>query len=154
MKIEFWSVGKNHDAHVKDAIDLYSSRIKHYFPCEWRIFAPSKLKIQAEAKSAEGNMLLQAKQQGDFLVSLDEYAKQMDSKQLANFIEKQSFKSIKRLIFVIGGAYGFDQQFLQKCDHQWSLSKLTFPHQLVRVILAEQVYRACTIIRNEQYHHQ
>lgn len=89
----------------------------------------------------------------DYLVALDEKGKQFNSQQLAVFIQTRANDSIKRLVFSIGGAFGLDIQVLQRANFSWSLSLLTFPHQMVRLILAEQVYRACTIIRNEKYHH-
>jgi 23S rRNA (pseudouridine1915-N3)-methyltransferase len=78
----------------------------------------------------------------------------MSSKKLAQFIQGRANESIKTLVFLVGGAFGLDEMILQRANYKWSLSQLTFPHQLVRLILAEQVYRACTIIRNEKYHHQ
>ncbi|HEY6063922.1 MAG TPA: 23S rRNA (pseudouridine(1915)-N(3))-methyltransferase RlmH, partial [Chitinophagaceae bacterium] len=90
----------------------------------------------------------------DYLVALDGNGKQFSSEELAGFIQARANESTKQLIFLIGGAYGIDQTVLERADHRWSLSHLTFPHQLVRLILAEQVYRACTITRNEKYHHK
>lgn len=153
MKIQFWAIGKNNEPHFNDAIELFTSRIKHYFPVEWKIFSSPKIADHGLLKTAEGKILLQAASSGDFLVALDEFGKQMTSSEFATFIEKQSFKSTKNLVFIIGGAYGLDTEFLARCDFKWSLSKLTFPHQLVRVLLAEQTYRACTILRGEKYHH-
>ena len=86
--------------------------------------------------------------------ALDERGKMISSENLAELIEKRTGEGCKRLIFLIGGAYGLDESILQKAHFRWSLSKLVFPHQLVRLILAEQVYRACTILRNEKYHHK
>ncbi|HEY9362028.1 MAG TPA: 23S rRNA (pseudouridine(1915)-N(3))-methyltransferase RlmH, partial [Chitinophagaceae bacterium] len=90
----------------------------------------------------------------DYLVALDERGKQFTSEQLASFIQGRANESVKRMIFLIGGAYGIDDVLLKKANYKWSLSQLTFPHQLVRLILAEQVYRACSILRNEKYHHK
>ena len=89
----------------------------------------------------------------DVLVALDEKGMQWSSNDLAELIQQRANNSIKNLIFLIGGAYGLHETILKKCNYKWSLSKLVFPHQLVRLILSEQVYRACTIIRNEKYHH-
>ena len=89
----------------------------------------------------------------DYLVALDERGKEMSSVTLANFIQARANESTKRLVFLIGGAFGIDKAVLDRADFKWSLSSLTFPHQLVRLILAEQVYRACSILRNEKYHH-
>ena len=88
-----------------------------------------------------------------FLIALDERGKPLNSEGLADFMMKRSNESTKNLIFLIGGAYGIDEAVLKRADFKWSLSQLVFPHQLVRLILAEQVYRACTILRNEKYHH-
>jgi 23S rRNA (pseudouridine1915-N3)-methyltransferase len=93
-------------------------------------------------------------QKDDFLVALDEHGKQFSSVALADFIEKQTTASTKNLVFLIGGAFGLDEEVLKRANFKWSLSQLTFPHQLVRLILAEQIYRACSIIRNEKYHHK
>ena len=88
-----------------------------------------------------------------YLIALDENGKQWNSPELAGFIQQKANESAKNIIFLIGGAYGLHESILKRCNNKWSLSKLVFPHQLVRLILAEQVYRACTIIRNEKYHH-
>ena len=92
-------------------------------------------------------------QRDDFLVALDERGKEMDSVQLSAFLQLRANESTRRLVFLIGGAFGIDAPVLQRANLIWSLSKLTFPHQLVRLILSEQLYRACTILRNEKYHH-
>lgn len=90
----------------------------------------------------------------DYLVALDERGKQLSSKKLADFIQARANESTRKIVFLIGGAYGLDEAVLKRANYKWSLSELTFPHQLVRLILAEQIYRACSIIRNEKYHHQ
>ena len=90
----------------------------------------------------------------DFLVTLDEKGKQLSSEGLAEFIQKRTNESVKTIVFLIGGAFGLDDAVLKRANFKWSLSQLVFPHQLVRLILAEQVYRACTINRNEKYHHK
>jgi len=156
MKIYFWSVGKAHEPYLKEGIELFTKRVSHYYPVEWRIFAPAKnaaALTQDQMKAAESSLLLAALQAEDTLVALDENGKQWSSPQLANFIEQKANESSKNIIFLIGGAYGLHENVLKKCAYKWSLSKLVFPHQIVRLILAEQIYRACTIIRNEKYHH-
>ena len=156
MKIYFWSVGKAHEPYVKEGIELFTKRISHYYPVEWKIFPLPKNAAswnEDQIKKAEATQLLNALQDDDTLVALDENGKQWDSPQLAGFIQQKANESVKNLIFLIGGAYGIHESVLKKCNAKWSLSKLVFPHQLVRLILAEQVYRACTIIRNEKYHH-
>jgi len=106
-----------------------------------------------DLKLKEGSMILEWLAPDDYLVALDENGKQVSSEGLANFIQTRSNQSVKKLIFLIGGAYGLDERVLKRANYKWSLSELVFPHQLVRLILAEQVYRACTILRNEKYHH-
>jgi len=98
-------------------------------------------------------MLLETLSKEDYLVALDERGRQMSSEGLAQFIQTRANDSVRNLIFLIGGAYGLDERVLQRANHTWSLSQLTLPHQLVRLVLAEQLYRACTIQRNEKYHH-
>jgi 23S rRNA (pseudouridine1915-N3)-methyltransferase len=156
MRIYFWSVGKANDAYVKEGIDVFTKRISYYYPVEWKIFSPSKnaaTLAEDQLKKTEASQILNAIQPGDVLVALDEKGTQWDSPGLAAFIQKQANASTKNLVFLIGGAYGLHPTVLDVCSYKWSLSKLVFPHQLVRLILSEQVYRACTIIRNEKYHH-
>jgi 23S rRNA (pseudouridine1915-N3)-methyltransferase len=156
MKIYFWSVGKAHESHVKEGIDLFTKRISHYFPLEWKIFPSAKnsanLSIE-EIIKAESAYILSALQKEDILVALDEFGKQWDSIELSKFIQKRGNEGVKNIIFLIGGAYGLHDNVLKRSNYKWSLSKLVFPHQLVRLILSEQIYRACTILRNEKYHH-
>ncbi|HKO79808.1 MAG TPA: 23S rRNA (pseudouridine(1915)-N(3))-methyltransferase RlmH, partial [Chitinophagaceae bacterium] len=99
-------------------------------------------------------LILQWLNKDDYLVVLDERGKQLSSEGLAEFIQARANESTKKLIFLIGGAFGVDEAILKRADYKWSLSHLVFPHQLVRLILAEQVYRACTILKNEKYHHK
>ncbi|MGN6532296.1 MAG: 23S rRNA (pseudouridine(1915)-N(3))-methyltransferase RlmH [Ginsengibacter sp.] len=156
MKIFFWTVGKADDSYVKEGIETFTKRISHYYPVKWKIFPPAKNAVnlsEEEIKKSEGNSILNALQNDDVLIALDENGKQWNSIELANFIQQKANESRRNIIFLIGGAYGIDENILKKCTIKWSLSKLVFPHQLVRLILAEQIYRACTIIRNEKYHH-
>ena len=156
MKIHFWSVGKAHEAHVKDGIDLFTKRIAHYYPVEWNIIPMPKnagMLSEIELKKREGEMILGFLQKEDHLVLLDERGKQFSSEGLATFIQSRANESVQRMVFLIGGAYGVSDAVRKRADHIWCLSQLVFPHQLVRLILAEQLYRACTILRNEKYHH-
>ena len=156
MKIYFWSVGKVHDPYVKEGIELFTKRISYYYPVEWKIFPTAKNAAtlsEDDIKKAEATALLNALQNDDILIALDENGKQWNSPEVANFIQQKANESAKNIIFLIGGAYGIHESVLKRSNNKWSLSKLVFPHQLVRLILAEQVYRACTIIRNEKYHH-
>lgn len=157
MKIEFWSIGKPHDAVIKSAIDAYSTRIGKYCQMLWHIIPVPKHAAMLSAndlKRLEGKMILEWLGKDATLIALDEYGKELDSIGLANFISKKSTMGTKKMVFLIGGAFGLDENVLQRADFKWSLSQLTFPHQLVRLLLAEQVYRAFTIIKNEKYHHK
>jgi 23S rRNA (pseudouridine1915-N3)-methyltransferase len=156
MKIHLWSVGKSNEPYVKEGIEMFTKRISHYYAVEWKFFSlpRQKASLQKEdLKLQEANSLLQAIDKTDILVALDEKGKQWTSEELADFIQHSANQSARNLIFLIGGAYGLHQKILQRANATWSLSKLVFPHQLVRLILAEQIYRACTILRNEKYHH-
>jgi 23S rRNA (pseudouridine1915-N3)-methyltransferase len=156
MKIQFWSVGKNHEPYVKAGVEEFTKRISKYYPVEWTIIPLPKnsgMLSELDLKKKEGEMILNWLQKDDYLIALDERGKQLSSEDLADFIMKRSNESAKNLVFLIGGAYGIDEAVLKRADFKWSLSQLVFPHQLVRLILAEQVYRACTILRNEKYHH-
>jgi 23S rRNA (pseudouridine1915-N3)-methyltransferase len=156
MKIQCWSVGKQHEPYVKAGIDEFTKRIAHYYPVEWLILPPPKATgsgTAADMQKREGEIIMAQLKKEDYLVLLDERGKQFSSEGLAAFIQQKANDSTKQLVFLIGGAYGVDEFILKRADYKWSLSQLVFPHQLVRLILAEQLYRACTIIRNEKYHH-
>ncbi len=156
MKIQFWSVGKAHEVYAKTGIEEFTKRINNYFPADWHIISPPKNAAslsETELKKAEAAIILPLLQKDDFLVLLDERGKMINSPELAQWIQQRANESCKRLIFLIGGAFGVDESVMKKANGNWSLSKLVFPHMLVRLMLAEQVYRACTILRNEKYHH-
>lgn len=157
MKIEFWSIGKQHDPAIKLAIEDYTKRINKYCPVKWEILPAPKnagMLSEIDLRRLESKMILEWISKDDILIALDENAKEMDSVGLSEFIIKQGNRGIKKIIFLIGGAFGLEETILKRANHTWSLSKLTFPHQLVRLILAEQVYRVFTIIKNEKYHHR
>ena len=156
MKIHFWSVGKQHEAYVKAGVDEFTKRISNYYPVEWTILPMPKnagILSEADLKKKEGELILNNLHKDDYLVALDERGKQISSEGLAELIMKRGNESVKNLVFLIGGAYGIDEAVMKRANYKWSLSPLVFPHQLVRLILAEQVYRACSINRNEKYHH-
>ena len=153
MKIILSSFGKQQEASTKEALDDFTRRVTRYFPCEWKLLPPSKLTEPTQLKKQEAQVFLQQLQPDDYLVLLDERGKNISSPELAEIIQGRANESRRQLVFLIGGAYGVDSTVLQLANFTWSLSKLVFPHQLVRLLLAEQVYRACTILRNEKYHH-
>ena len=157
MKISFWSVGKNNEIYVKEGVDDFTRSISRYFKAEWNIIPMPKnsgILPEMELKKKEGEAIMQLLTKDDYLVALEERGKQLSSEGLAEFIQARANESTKKIIFLIGGAYGIDEQVLKRADFKWSLSQLVFPHQLVRLILSEQVYRACTILKNEKYHHK
>lgn len=155
MKLQFWTIGKNNEPYVKEGVEDFTKRISKYYPVKWTIIPmPKNAGLEMDLKKKEGEIILERLSKDDFLVALDENGKQFNSESLAAFIMKRSNESVKNLIFLIGGAFGLDETVLKRANYKWSLSELTFPHQLVRLILAEQVYRACTILRNEKYHHK
>ena len=156
MKILFWSVGGKHDSNMAKAIEEFTQRVAHYYPCEWKLVAPPKNAASmsiADQKDAESDLLLKSLDPVDFVVLLDERGKMLSSPELAATIEQRAINGAKKIHFVIGGAFGVNDAVRQRADLVWQLSRLVFPHQLVRLILAEQVYRACSIIRGEKYHH-
>lgn len=157
MKVSFWSIGKNNETYVKAGVEEFTHRISKYFKVEWNIIPVPKnagMLSEMDLKKKEGEIILQWLGKDDYLVALDERGEQLTSEGLADFIQKRANESKKNLVFLIGGIYGLGDSVLKKANYRWSLSRLTFPHQLVRLILAEQVYRACTIIKNEKYHHK
>ena len=156
MKIHVWSIGKHHETFVKEGIDLFTSRINNYFPLTWNIIPGPKNAGQMEIpvlKLKEGEIVCAMLEKDDYLILLDERGKSFTSEAFAKFIEQRTVDSVKNLVFLIGGAYGVSEMVKQRANFTWKLSDLVFPHQLVRLIAAEQIYRACSIIRNEKYHH-
>jgi 23S rRNA (pseudouridine1915-N3)-methyltransferase len=157
MKLQFWSIGKNHEPYVKPGVEDFTKRITNYFKAEWNLIPVPKnsgMLSELDLKKKEGELIMEWLDKDDYLVLLDERGKQLSSEGLASFIQTRANESTKKLIFLIGGAFGVDESIFKRAHFTWSLSPLVFPHQLVRLILAEQVYRACTIIKNEKYHHR
>jgi len=156
MKIQLLSIGKDHEPYVKPGVEDFTRRISRYYPVEWSLIPTPKnaaTLTQSDLKKKEAEIILGLLAKEDFLIALDERGKQMTSEGLATFIQTRANDSTKKLVFLIGGVYGLDEAILKRADYCWSLSQLTLPHQLVRLLLAEQLYRACTILRNEKYHH-
>ena len=157
MKLVLWSIGKQNESYVKEGIEEFTSRINRYFPCEWKLMAPprnSATMNEAEQKETESRTLLENMDPVDYMVLLDERGKMLTSPALAKMISERAVNGARRIHFVIGGAFGVTDAVRKRADLVWQLSQLVFPHQLVRLILSEQIYRACSIIRNEKYHHE
>ncbi len=156
MKIQCWTIGKANETYVDEGIQLFTKRIQHYYPIEWKIIPGPKnagTLNESEMKQKEGETILGLLKKDDYLILLEERGKQLSSEQLAAFIQQRANESEKNIVFLIGGAFGVSKEIFDRSNFKWSLSPLVFPHQLVRLILAEQIYRACTINRNEKYHH-
>ena len=157
MKLSCWTIGKPNESYIREGIEEFSKRIKRYYKFEWTVIPVPKnagMMSEMDLRLKEAELIFSLLKKDDYLVALDENGKQFSSEELAGFLQTRSNESTKNIVFLIGGAFGLDKTILQRADHTWSLSKLTFPHQLVRLILAEQLYRACTILKNEKYHHR
>lgn len=156
MKTILILVGKTTDKHFQAGITDYAERITHYMPFEI-ITIPelrnTKNLSEEQQKTAEGELILRQIQTSDTVVLLDEHGKELRSIELAKWLSQKQ-QTARRLVFVIGGPYGFSQEVYNRANEQLSLSKLTFSHQMVRLVFTEQIYRACTIIKGEPYHHE
>lgn len=152
MKVHVISVGKRHDPLFVAGIEDYSQRVAYAMPLEWDLLPPSG-KDEPQARLEESAAILARLKQNDVVWLLDERGEQYGSLAIASKLDVLQNQAVQRLVIVIGGAYGVDDQLRQRADLVWSLSKLVFPHQLVRLILAEQLYRATQINRGSGYHH-
>ncbi|MBP3353984.1 MAG: 23S rRNA (pseudouridine(1915)-N(3))-methyltransferase RlmH [Bacteroidales bacterium] len=155
MKLVFLMVGKTNEKYFNDAILEYEKRIKRFIPFEIITIPDSKgIKSADVLKETEGELILKQVKSDDYLILLDEKGKSFSSIKFASYAEKLLSRSDKRIIFAIGGAYGFSKGVYERADDKISLSEMTFSHQLVRVVFTEQLYRAFTIINNLPYHHE
>lgn len=153
MKIRIITISKEDDEHAHLLFSGYVKRLKHYIPFEFLNLKPVKGATELAQKKAEAELLLKKISEKEILVLLDERGREMTSVQLADFIAGKMNASTQSITFVIGGAYGFDESVYSRSNEKIALSKMTLPHQLAKVFLAEQLYRAFTILRNEKYHH-
>lgn len=151
MAITVLSIGKKHESWVSEGIDRYQSRLKKPFDMEWVLLPHSALHDSA-ARQEESERILLHIDTHAFVILLDERGKELDSSQFAKLLEEKLMIT-RQLVVVIGGAYGVDDRVHQRADVVWSLSPLVFPHQLVRLIVTEQMYRAQQISANHPYHH-
>lgn len=157
MKIILLSVGKTDDPLFSQIIEEYRKRVNYYIPFEMQIIPDiknTKNLSGKEQKKQEGEKLLKWLQPSDNVVLLDEKGKQYSSMEFGSYMEKKSFSALKRLVFVVGGPYGFSDEMRERANEKVSLSRMTFTHQMVRLVFAEQLYRAMTILHNEPYHHE
>jgi len=156
MKIELWAIGKTSEPYLETGLDIFEKRLKNYLPFSWTVLQDVKVKTTDAAilKKEEGKIILAKLKPEDHLVLLDENGRQYTSVELSNWMERRLSDSRKRLVFLIGGAFGFAPEVYARANEQLSLSKMTFSHQMVRLFLMEQLYRSMTILRNEPYHNQ
>ncbi len=157
MKISLLVVGKTTENILQQQIDMYLHRIQRYMSCQLEVIPAlksTKKLSKEEIKYKEGMLILNKLQPTDIVVLLDEKGKEYTSLQFAKYIDKQMQMSTKRLVFVVGGAYGFATDVYAHAHQKIALSKMTFSHQMIRLLFVEQLYRAFTIIKGEPYHHQ
>ena len=157
MKITLHTVGKTDRNWVKDGLEIYVSRLKHYIP--FAVNEIPELKnvsslSKEQIKIKEGELLFKSIKPTDHVILLDEHGKEFTSTEFARFIRDRISYEGKDMVFIIGGAYGFSEEIYRRADSKISLSQMTFSHQMVRTIFAEQLYRAFTIIKGEPYHHE
>ena len=154
MKVDVWVIGKTTEAYLESGTALFAKRLNHYLPFSYTVLPNPKIKTTdgAALKQEESRLVLEKLKPDDFLVLLDERGRQYTSMELAEWLEQRLHSSHRRLVFLIGGAFGFSQDLYDRANAQISLSRLTFSHQMVRLFLLEQLYRAMTILRNEPYH--
>ncbi len=156
MKTVLILVGKTTDKHFQAGISDYVERIGHYMPFD--VVTIPELKntknlSEEQQKQAEGELILKQLQPSDTVVLLDEHGHEYRSMEFARWLE-QKRNTVRRLVFVVGGPYGFSQAVYGRANEQLSLSRMTFSHQMIRLVFTEQIYRACTIIKGEPYHHE
>lgn len=157
MKINLILVGKTNSKTNESIIDDYSERVKHYTPFDVTVIPElknTKSLSQDQQKTLEGEQILRQVQDSDYVVLLDEHGQELRSIEFATWIGKKQQAVSRRLVFIIGGPYGFSPAIYQRANEKLSLSKMTFSHQMVRMIFIEQLYRAFTILKGEQYHHE
>ena len=155
MKVKLIVVGKTNVNYLKDGEIEYDQRIKHYVNFEQSIISDiknAKNLSKAQLKNKEGQQILSKINTSDCVVLLDEKGRQFSSIEFSSFLNKKNLTSTKYLVFIIGGAFGFSDEVYQRADYKLSLSKMTFTHQMIRMVFKEQLYRALTILKGEKYH--
>ena len=156
MKTVLLLVGKTVNKHFVEGIKDYTERIGHYMPFEIKVIPElknTKALSEEQQKTREGELILKEIQPSDTVVLMDEHGEEYRSIEFAKWLQKKQ-NTARRLIFVIGGPYGFSKEVYDRCNEKISLSRMTFSHQMVRLVFTEQIYRACTIIKGEPYHHE
>lgn len=156
MKITLITIGKTEDKYLIEGIDIYLKRLKHYIP--FRILEIPELKntkslSQEQQKSREAELIFKNIQSTDRIILLDENGKEFSSRGFSVYLNKKMLSGLQHLVFIIGGPYGFSNEVYNRSNEKISLSKMTLSHQMIRLFFSEQLYRACTILKGEPYHH-
>lgn len=157
MKTIFLVIGKTTDNRIVQLTDEYISRISHYMPFQMEVIPElrnAKNLTFKQQKEQEAELIKKSLQSGDYIVLLDEHGKERRSLDFASWIQKRMGASPRRLVFIVGGPYGFSQQIHKMAQEEISLSQMTFSHQMIRLLFVEQIYRAMTILNGEPYHHE
>ena len=157
MKIKLLAIGKTDDKNLQTLIEAYQNRLKHYINFEIDVIADIKnVKnlTETQQKEKEGELILKKIATTDVLILLDEKGTQFSSVTFSEYLQKKMNSGVKQLVLVIGGPYGFSEAVYQQAQGKISLSKMTFSHQMIRLFVVEQLYRAYTILKNEPYHHE
>jgi len=157
VKIKLIAIGKTDDKRLLDLIDDYQKRLGHYIKFEFKVLRDiknAKNLSESQQKDREGVLILKELTVTDQLILLDEKGYEFRSIEFSRFLQKKMNSGIKQLVFVIGGPYGFSDAIYHKAQGKVSLSKMTFSHQMIRLFMVEQLYRAYTILKNEPYHHE
>lgn len=157
MKFSLLVVGKTATGYLKQGIDEYVNRLSHYISFDIQYIADAKNTkklTEAQQKQVEGESILQRFEASDYVVLLDEHGKEYTSMEFSTYIQKRMSSGARRIVFVVGGPYGFSDDVYKRANDKLSLSKMTFSHEMIRLIFTEQLYRACTILNHEPYHHE
>lgn len=156
MKVELWAIGKTNEKYLESGIEIFEKRLKNYLPFSLLVLPDVKLKTMdgSMIKKEEGKVVLSKLAPDDWLVLLDEHGQQFTSMELSKWLERRLGDSRRKMVFLIGGAFGFSPDVYARSNESLALSKLTFSHQMVRLFCLEQLYRAMTILRNEPYHNE
>lgn len=157
MTIKLLAIGKTDSSQLQELLSIYQKRLKHYINFEIELIPDlkkTKNLSEEQQKEKEGELIFKRLAPTDVLILFDEKGKQYTSVEFSTFLQKKMNAGIKQLVFLIGGPYGFSNEVYSKASGKISLSKMTFSHQMVRLFITEQVYRAFTILKNEPYHHQ
>ena len=157
MKVKFIVVGKTNAKYLLEGEKEYQKRLSHYIKFE-EIIVPELKQAgklsEGELRKKEGNLILGKLENSDHVILLDDKGKSHSSIEFANFLQQKMNSTLKSLVFVVGGAFGFSDKVYKRANYKISLSKMTFSHQMIRLIFKEQLYRAYTILKGEKYHHE